>query len=164
MDKRGYIDAVRRESDAIVAVAQRGLAAPVPPCPGWTVGTLVGHLGNVFGGRAAIVRARSSVELQLAPEDYAAYPGIAAWFESDLNADAMPPDVLPWFEDMATGMVTALESVAPEEPMWTWFPPDRAEGLWMRRQAWPVASLVIGSPSLADSSSPALVRQRMVPL
>ncbi len=32
------------------------------------------------------------------------------------------------------------------------------------RQAWPMASLVIGSPSRAATSSPALVRQRMLPL
>ena len=32
------------------------------------------------------------------------------------------------------------------------------------RHAWPMASLVIGSPSRAAISSPALVRQRMFPL
>lgn len=32
------------------------------------------------------------------------------------------------------------------------------------RQAWLMASLVIGSPSRAAISSPALVRQRMLPL
>jgi hypothetical protein len=32
------------------------------------------------------------------------------------------------------------------------------------RQAWLIASLVMGSPSRAAISSPALVRQRMLPL
>ncbi len=32
------------------------------------------------------------------------------------------------------------------------------------RHAWEMASLVIGSPSLASSSSPALLRHRMLPL
>ena len=42
-----YLEAIARDSGAIAAAAhEAGLDAPVPSCPGWTVGELVTHLAR----------------------------------------------------------------------------------------------------------------------
>lgn len=47
MDTPGYLDAIRSNGAALVDAAESaGLAAPVPPCPDWTVADLLGHVGR----------------------------------------------------------------------------------------------------------------------
>src|SRR5205085_11345765 len=51
-----YRDAFHRDAAALATAARRGLAAPVPSCPGWTVATLVTHLVWIFVHRIKDVR------------------------------------------------------------------------------------------------------------
>jgi len=47
MDAHAHLDHLRADAAAFAAAARLGLDAPVPSCPGWTVGELVEHLGRV---------------------------------------------------------------------------------------------------------------------
>ena len=45
MEFADYLAWTRADGDRLAAVAELGLDAAVPSCPGWTVEDLVGHTG-----------------------------------------------------------------------------------------------------------------------
>jgi mycothiol maleylpyruvate isomerase-like protein/MDMPI-like protein len=59
VDKDDFLASLQDDSAALAAAARLGLAADVPPCPGWSVADLVVHLGAVQRAQAEIVRSRA---------------------------------------------------------------------------------------------------------
>jgi uncharacterized protein (TIGR03083 family) len=96
-------------------VASTDLSAPVPSCPGWTVGDLVGHVTVVYLHKVECMR------LGAHPENW-------------------PPDIPA--EDPVVLLDRAYADLAAEfaarpsgSPTFTWFGPDQTVGFWLRRMA-----------------------------
>ncbi len=104
MDIADYLDSIRRDSTALAAAGRTGLDAPIDACPGWTVGDLVGHVGQVHQWFTLLLNAKldEKVRFRDAPE---------------------PPsgdEVVPWFEEMAGTVLAALERTDPDRIVQTW--------------------------------------------
>lgn len=107
------------ESVAVVAdvLANGRLDAQVPACPGWDVSDLVRHLGTVHRWATQAV--------------------VAGVLPDRPRVDGGPQGrdaLVPWFEEGATVLLTALRDVDPQRPTWTFGPPEVA-AFWSRRQA-----------------------------
>ena len=100
------------------AAEAAGLDAPVPSCPGWTVATLVRHVGLVHAWAADVVEVAG-------PEvDQDAY---------DL-AFEVPDDLFGWARSVHQRLVEALRASTDYEG-WTLFPmPMSTRDFWIRRQ------------------------------
>ena len=115
------LDALDVQGRLLVDAAQAaGLEAAVPSCPGWTVATLLRHVGLVHRWAAEVVEA--------------AGPEID---QDAFDAAAEPPgddDLVEWARDAHTLLVRALRA-APDFDGWTfWVTPDSAREFWIRRQ------------------------------
>ena len=61
MEHAEYVDAIRREGDALATAAvTRGVDAPVPSCPDWNVADLLGHVGRMHRWVDAHRRSRAA--------------------------------------------------------------------------------------------------------
>jgi uncharacterized protein (TIGR03083 family) len=102
-----YLDAIRRESDLFYATADK--AEPtlgVPSCPGWDVGDLVWHLGEVhwFWATAIEIRATDPEQIEKdKPQRPSEYRELVAWGRSQVDH-----------------LFSALEANADDVPVWTW--------------------------------------------
>ncbi|MCW2570170.1 MAG: hypothetical protein JWO88_228 [Frankiales bacterium] len=113
------IATIRREADAFLLAARRGLEPQVPGCPEWNVRELTQHLGSVhrFHTRHIV---RGVVD---PPEEFAA----------ELPAD---PDLLGWFDDGVDELLVALRTVDLDSPAWNWAPhTPQVAAFWPRRMA-----------------------------
>lgn len=114
-----FVDAIRRESALLAdTAASVPLETPVPTCPGWTIGDLVGHLASVQLWAAAMVEARAQERF-------------------DRKAIADPPAgpaVLAWLREGTARLLRAVEQADASEPMWFWTGHGTV-GSWRRRQA-----------------------------
>lgn len=63
----GYVAHVRADSDALLTAAEGHLDTDVPPCPGWSVERLVGHVGRVYRWTAGWITSGASTEVEPAP-------------------------------------------------------------------------------------------------
>lgn len=110
-----YLEAVRLESARLISAAGHDLDVPVPTCPGWTMGDLVGHTGAVHRHKTAIINGRLTSAIDH-PE---------------------PPEagVIDWFLEGVDLLLAALSSTEPETPVWTWDETDQSVGFWQRRMA-----------------------------
>jgi uncharacterized protein (TIGR03083 family) len=116
MDRTSYLQAIRRESDALVAAASLGLDPAVPSCPGWTVRDVVRHTGAVHRHKEQIVRER--------------------W--RDAAPDPIDPPtegLVEWFLFGSETLLATLSRTDPTIPVYSWFPPDQSVGFWYRRMA-----------------------------
>jgi uncharacterized protein (TIGR03083 family) len=113
----GYVDQIRAEVTAIAAILRaHGPDAPVLACPGWNVGDVVGHLGDVHRWATEVVRTGADCATEWTPPE----------------GDAL----LPWFESGAATLCQPLDEVDPEHPCWTFGRPPGRAGFWRRRQAF----------------------------
>jgi uncharacterized protein (TIGR03083 family) len=120
------------------ALTGAGRAAPdeaVATCPGWTVATLVKHVGLVHTWAAATVRQGGSEPVT--------FPKAPAGISGGELAD--------WADQQRAGLLTALIETDPERPTW-FFGEVRPARTWRRRQthettvhAWD-ATAAQGSP------------------
>ncbi|MET7420181.1 maleylpyruvate isomerase family mycothiol-dependent enzyme [Dactylosporangium sp. NPDC005555] len=96
-------------------------AAPVPSCPGWTLGALLRHVGGGHRWAARIVRTRAT---QFLPD------GIVR----DVDGDDTGPIPAGWLLDGARELAGALTAAGPDAAVWT---PFEAGGMpfWARRFA-----------------------------
>jgi uncharacterized protein (TIGR03083 family) len=98
-----YVEALRREGDALAAAASGGLAGAVAGCPGWTVAEVVRHTGEVhrFWQQVADRRLRDP---------------------SEVVRGTAPPDaeLVGWFRDGLALLAATLETTDPATPVWTW--------------------------------------------
>ncbi len=84
------------------------LRAPVPSCPGWTLGALLRHIGGGHRWAAEIVRTRATGFL---PD------GIVR----DVAGDDTGPVPAQWLLDGAHELSAALAAAGPDAPVWTPF-------------------------------------------
>lgn len=92
---------------------------PIPHCPGWNAGDLVGHLGAILGWIARIVRTGERV----AREDRELPP-------------ADPGELAPWYSAHLDRTLEILTGTDPDTEVWTFS--SRGEhtvGWWRRRLA-----------------------------
>jgi uncharacterized protein (TIGR03083 family) len=123
MEPHEHIDAIRSESAALVAAAERaGLTASVPSCPDWTVADLLGHIGTVQRWAAGIVERRAT------ERDYPA----------DVGRPTDPSALAEWVRVGAAHLVEVCAATPPDAALWTFPGPGEAR-FWFRRQAQEVA-------------------------
>ncbi|MDH3259498.1 MAG: maleylpyruvate isomerase family mycothiol-dependent enzyme [Acidimicrobiia bacterium] len=116
MDCSEYLTAIRRDSDALAAAADRGLDQVVPSCPGWTVRDVVQHTGAVHRQKEQIVRER--------------------WMETQPDRiDPPPAGLVEWFLSGAELLLNTLATTDPAVHVYSWYPPDQSVGFWYRRMA-----------------------------
>jgi uncharacterized protein (TIGR03083 family) len=118
-DRDFFVDAVRREGELFLATARAAdLAAPVPPCPKWTVWDLVRHLGVVYHWqRTHFVRGETS---EPSHERISAPDG---------------EDVYDWFAEQHAATVADLARLDPDTPAWNWSVQPETGAFWHRRMA-----------------------------
>jgi uncharacterized protein (TIGR03083 family) len=111
-----YLDVLRSDGDAVLAAGRQDLTAPVAACPGWTVETLLAHLGRIYTYVAQQARSTTRV----------AQP-------TDIPSGAA---VLPWFAEAHAQLLLVLRETPPEAAAWNWSraAPDVA-AFWPRRMA-----------------------------
>jgi uncharacterized protein (TIGR03083 family) len=113
------LEAIRREAAAFRAAAAHGFDAPVPGCPGWTVGDLTFHLGSVYRFHTAHVGR-----------------GVTTPPERPEIVDPPDEQLLAWFDEGLDGLLAALAGVAPDRPAWNWAPhTPQVAAFWPRRMA-----------------------------
>jgi uncharacterized protein (TIGR03083 family) len=120
-----YIEAITRESAALADAVRAGdVAAPVPSCPGWTVGKLVKHTSTAQRWADAIVERRSTEPVDAKSLDL----GLSDDIERDAGALA------EWFGRGASHLTATLAAAGPDVEVWSWAGFNRA-GFWSRRMA-----------------------------
>ncbi|MFJ7065812.1 maleylpyruvate isomerase family mycothiol-dependent enzyme [Streptomyces sp. NPDC101115] len=98
------------------AVAGRDPDARVPTCPEWSLGTLVGHVGQEHRWTARLVRERRQLAV---PDPREARPG--------------PPDEWAgWLREGAEELIGAIRETGAKTVIETFFGP-RPAGFWLRR-------------------------------
>jgi uncharacterized protein (TIGR03083 family) len=137
LDRSTYRNAFRREADALQAAAQRGLAAPVPSCPGWTVTTLVAHLiGPVYASKLEAVRLRPSMPQTWGYQNLGLPESFTHWLAAGTyDAANAPPHLLDYFVEVVGKIEHELYALDPDEPLATWWPPMQTAGFYQRRLA-----------------------------
>ncbi|MFJ2767222.1 maleylpyruvate isomerase family mycothiol-dependent enzyme [Streptomyces sp. NPDC087300] len=137
-----YVAQFRCDVDAFEAAARRASregggagTALVPSCPGWSVSDLVFHLGSQHRRVIEVVDAG----LDGWPEDAGRTglpDGRVDWPDPEKapNRGPLPPSLLEWFGEGATGLAEVLAARDPAERVWTW---DREQtvGFWQRMTA-----------------------------
>lgn len=115
LDRGSYLDAISREGRALAAAGKGNLTSAVPSCPGWSVGDLVEHIGQVhrFWAQIATGLDRDSVVRESAPA---------------------PELVVEWFEHGLARLVDTLRSADPGAPIWTWAPVEDPTVDWIFRR------------------------------
>ncbi len=134
-----YLDAIEKESAALLDAARGNLDTPVPSCPEWNMSDLLGHLGEVhrfwneMAGRA-LTNPRDS-------EDHDPPEGV---------------DLIEWFGEGPGLLVGTLADADLEQPMWSWSPVKKV-GFVPRRMAQETAvhrwdaQNAVGDPSDIDA-------------
>lgn len=110
-----YLRTLRADADRLAEVARLGLAAEVPPCPGWTVETVVRHVAMVYLHKVEAI-------------------------QQNAKPDPWPPnlddrDAFELYDDATARLFAQLAESGPSAPSWTWWPEDQTTGFWFRRMA-----------------------------
>jgi uncharacterized protein (TIGR03083 family) len=140
VEKREYLQAFDTNWERLLAAAALGVKSPVPSCPGWNVGSLVGHMGSVFTFWNKWVRDRprgsdDASFKDLRAEREARLPGFSAWREKDFVWEAAPLGVRDFARESQAELAGRLAELEPSEPVWTFFAPDQTAGFVQRRIA-----------------------------
>ena len=141
LSKAEYIEATSREGDAVASlISTESLTAAVPGCPGWDLERLVGHMGRLYFAVAEQIRRRATSRI---PKEEVPQPPAGAAISG-------------WFRESLAGLLEQLESLEPDEEIWTWTS-DQSGGFYHRRMAhetaihrWDAQS-ALGVPEGLDS-------------
>jgi len=112
-----YLGAIEREGQLLAKAGERSLGAVVPACPGWTVQSVLVHLGRVYRSVTEHVVARST---EMIP------------FAKTPSPDGF--DVVSWYREGLDSMLEALRGIDPNEPVWS-FSDNKTAGFYFRRMA-----------------------------
>jgi uncharacterized protein (TIGR03083 family) len=115
METQRLLDCLAADFIRLRDTAAKDLAAPVPSCPDWTVTDLVRHVAMVYLHKVEAMR-------------QGAHP--ADW-PPDLSAE----EPIALLDRTYAALVGEFATRAPEDPTWTWYPPDQTVGFWIRRMA-----------------------------
>lgn len=115
MEPARAIQQLKRDGTALVELAARDLDAAVPSCPGWTVRDCVGHTAAVYQHKLAVLRT------------------LAMQRPTEWQREAPDGDVVAWFNDSLTELLSALRAHPAQTPVWTWYGPEQTVGFWARR-------------------------------
>jgi uncharacterized protein (TIGR03083 family) len=99
-----YLDSIRLDSTALAAAGRSGLDAPVTACPGWTVGDLVGHVGQVHQWFALLLNTKDGDRVRF----------------RDVPEPPSGEGAVPWLEESAGTVLAALERTDPDRVVHTW--------------------------------------------
>lgn len=121
MDYQRHCTEILIQTQLLADLAGADLRAPVPGCPGWTLGKLVRHLGGGHRWATEIVRTRATA---FPPDDQV----------RKLDGDDTTPLPLTWLIDGATALSEALREAGPEAELWTPLGPGTT-AFWARRFA-----------------------------
>ncbi|HMC79731.1 MAG TPA: maleylpyruvate isomerase family mycothiol-dependent enzyme [Acidimicrobiia bacterium] len=135
-----WLEAVRSNAALLAdAVRTAGPAAPVPTCPEWTAADLLAHISRVHRWVTEIVESKAQERVG----------------RSNLPEPGEGDDPVEWFEAGAAVVVTALETIDPDTPVWTWASaapvPVR---FWVRRMAHETAIHRVDAESAAGRAGP----------
>lgn len=114
---RALLALERATAEVPVLLAGVDPDAPVPPCPGWTVTDLVGHLGEVHLWAEQCIRLGDPNEREVEG------PGSGA------------AALAGWYRSCADTLLQTLRTTSPDPPCWTFGPRPREAHFWFRRQA-----------------------------
>jgi uncharacterized protein (TIGR03083 family) len=137
MDNDRFMALLRADGERLADVAARDLDADVPPCPGWKVRDVVQHTGTVYTHKMAVFT------LGRRPEK-------GEWQEGPADGE----DLLDWFRASLRDILAELARRSPDEPSWTWHPPDQTMGFWYRRMAQETAVHRVDVESAFDAVTP----------
>lgn len=133
-----YYAAIEAETAAFAAVtAQADLSAPVPSCPGWNVGLLVGHLRQSHNWFGSLVAARAETffpppvpaGLDLTGLDWSGQVAAIAMRSLDDVAGGDGEVRAAWLAQGAAQLTGAVREVGPQSPVWTTYGEPHA-GFW----------------------------------
>jgi uncharacterized protein (TIGR03083 family) len=111
-----YLDALRRDGDALLHAAGRDPAALVPTCPDWTTTDLLAHVGRIY--RYVARQARNP---EREPDDI-----------TDVPAD----EVAAATADALAELLVVLAELDPAAPSWNWARDEpNVAAFWPRRMA-----------------------------
>lgn len=100
MDFGEFVEQIGVHADALRAAAvEAGPDAEVPTCPGWTVRSLVAHIGRVHARMRQVVEAAGAAEVPPRPT------GPEDW-----------PAALEWWDEQRAGLIADLRRVGPDHP------------------------------------------------
>ncbi len=108
LDAARHLSQLRHEGDRLLGVAAGALDVDVPTCPGWTMADLVAHVARVHQFLAAQVRARATGPVS----------------RDDLPEPPPDADVVEVGRRALGDLVAVLADADPDEPLWTWGPPE----------------------------------------
>lgn len=108
-----------REQITLVERAIGPLDMPVPACPGWSAGDLIGHLGSVYRMFRRVADDGLMARPPRGPD-----PGKPATDD---------PAMVAWFGDQAARLLAALEVLDPVAPRWN-FGPGAQVGAFIPRR------------------------------
>ncbi len=100
-------------------VADHGLEVPVPSCPGWNLGDLAWHVGNVWSRWGRIVS-----------EGITTVDGVQAIGQPVRPSDEL---LLDWVTAAHTAMFSALARASDDTEVWTWTGSTQPE-IWVERR------------------------------
>jgi uncharacterized protein (TIGR03083 family) len=114
-----YAKLLGHEAARLAAVAAQGpLDAPVPGCPGWDLGRLIGHLGRVHRWATVAITTRAEPD------------------PSSLERPPRGPEVVGWYAAGIDPLLDAVRSVPSGPGGWNFISaPDPDGTFWPRRQA-----------------------------
>jgi uncharacterized protein (TIGR03083 family) len=118
LDKDAYLGTIEREGQLLAVAGERNLGGVIPACPGWTVQTVLMHLGRVYRTIAEQVGSKSTEMIRIAKS---------------------PPsegfDAVEWFREGHGELIEILRDTDPEQPTWTWSETDSTASFYIRRMA-----------------------------
>ena len=117
LDKDVYLRAIERDGRLLAEAGDRGLGAIVLACPGWTVQTILVHLGRVYRSVTEHVVSRATERIP---------------FAKTPSPDSF--EVIAWYREALNELLEAFRGVDPDEAIWTWSD-DHTGRFWMRRMA-----------------------------
>lgn len=119
LSKAEYMAATAREGEEFASlICPEHLTAAVPGCPGWDLERLVGHMGRLYFAVAEQIRRRA---VSRVPKEEVPHPPGGA-------------EMAGWFSESLAGLLAQLESLEPDEEIWTWAN-EQTGGFYHRRMA-----------------------------
>ncbi len=115
-----YLELIATGSARLSEVAELGLDADVPSCPGWQVRDVLMHTAEVYQHKIACIRENTAPDPWPPPE-----------FEGF--------EPRGFFARSTEDLLRQLETSGPDQPSFTWYAEDQSTGFWFRRMAQEIA-------------------------